>query len=92
MRTRGAPILIRSLFPFLILFLIAGQGIGWGEDNITFQLLRGQAALSRNGGSNWLDLGPEPINVRIQDMLRTGGETRGELHFPDGSLFRVKSG
>lgn len=77
----------------LLLFLgfLTLAGLVTAEESITFQLLRGRAALSRNGGSTWLDLGPEPINVKVQDMLRTEGETRGELRFPDGSLFRVKS-
>lgn len=62
-----------------------------GEETITFQLLRGRAALNRQGVGNWLDLGPEPIVVRVQDRLRTESETRGEMKFPDGSIFRVKS-
>lgn len=60
-------------------------------DVMTFQLLCGRAALSRNGGSTWLDLGPEPIAVRIQDMLRSEGDARAELKFPDGSLMRIRS-
>ncbi|HEY9069039.1 MAG TPA: FecR domain-containing protein [Candidatus Ozemobacteraceae bacterium] len=61
------------------------------SEDIMFQLLRGRAALSRNGGGTWLELGPEPVAVKVQDMLRTEGETRGEMRFPDGSLFRIKS-
>ena len=76
---------------FLVFFLLGALFAASAEENTTFQLLRGRVSLSRNGGSTWLDLGPEPINVSIQDMLRTEGETRGELHFPDGSLFRLKS-
>jgi len=69
----------------------ATSAFGAAADEITFQLLRGRAALSRNGGGTWLDLGPEPVVVKIQYMFRTEGETRAELKFPDGSLFRVKS-
>ncbi|MBP7634313.1 FecR domain-containing protein [Candidatus Ozemobacteraceae bacterium] len=58
---------------------------------MTFQLLRGRAALSRNGGSTWLDLGPEPISVRFQDMLRSEGDARAELSYPDGSLVRIRA-
>lgn len=61
------------------------------DETMTFQLLRGRAALSRNGGSTWLDLGPEPIAVRFQDMLRSEGDARAELAYPDGSLLRIRS-
>ena len=82
MRIRIAVLLVLGL-------LLTGTLVA--KEAISFQLLRGRAALSRNGGTNWLDLGPEPVEVTIQDMLRTEGETRGELKFPDGSLFRLKS-
>lgn len=61
------------------------------QDEIMFTLQRGRAALSRTNGVNWLDLGPQPVVVKFQDKLRTEGETRGELKYPDGSVFRVKS-
>ncbi|NLI76791.1 MAG: hypothetical protein GX442_10160 [Candidatus Riflebacteria bacterium] len=75
----------------VILLCLAVATAATAEDGITFQLLRGRAALSRTKGGTWLELGPEPVVVQVQDMLRTEGETRGELKFPDGSLFRVKS-
>ncbi len=79
-------------FPVIVILLcLAVATAAAAEDGITFQLLRGRAALSRTNGGTWLELGPEPVAVQIQDMLRTEGETRGELKFPDGSLFRVKS-
>jgi len=58
---------------------------------ILFTLQRGRAALSRTNGTNWLDLGPQPVVVKFQDKLRTEGETRGELKYPDGSVFRITS-
>ncbi|MBF0501677.1 MAG: FecR domain-containing protein [Candidatus Riflebacteria bacterium] len=61
------------------------------ENEILFTLLRGRAALLRATGGTWLDLGPQPIAVKFGNSLRTDAESRGELKFPDGSLFRLKS-
>ncbi len=79
-----------SLFVVITTILLVSSVVS-AEETITFQLLRGRAALNRQGVGNWLDLGPEPIVVRVQDRLRTESETRGEMKFPDGSIFRVKS-
>lgn len=85
---------------FIPVFVLAAVLIGCSvpaafcagaDETMTFQLLRGRAALSRNGGSTWLDLGPEPIAVRFQDMLRSEGDARAELTYPDGSLLRIRS-
>ncbi len=57
---------------------------------LSFQVQRGRASLSRTGGSTWLALGPEPVAVKVRDLLRTEGESRGELRFPDGSRFRLQ--
>lgn len=87
----------RRFFPLFVLLTCL---IGWSatvafcaaaDETMTFQLLRGRAALSRNGGNTWLDLGPEPIAVRFQDMLRSEGDARAELKYPDGSLLRIRS-
>ncbi|HOT28517.1 MAG TPA: FecR domain-containing protein [Candidatus Ozemobacteraceae bacterium] len=86
----------RLYFPlcFLLAGLIACSAsvafCAGADETMTFQLLRGRAALSRNGGSTWLDLGPEPIAVRFQDMLRSEGEARAELSYSDGSLLRIR--
>jgi len=90
-KTHGQNVAVRLFISVVVLFWSAVCAFGAAADEITFQLLRGRAALSRNGGGTWLDLGPEPVSVKIQDMLRTEAETRAELKFPDGSLFRVKS-
>lgn len=84
-------LLVSVILAFLICLSAPEAFSAAAAETMTFQLLRGRAALSRNGGSTWLDLGPEPIAVRFQDMLRSEGDARAELKFPDGSLLRIKA-
>jgi|GEM_PF-1591396 len=79
------------LFIGILLIISAGSASALHENEITFQLLRGRAALSRTAGSNWLELGPEPVVIKPSDMIQTEGESMGDLHFSDGSVFRIKS-
>jgi hypothetical protein len=73
----------------LTIVLTAGPGGAQAPEALSFQVQRGRAALSRTGGSTWLTLGPEPAAVKVRDLLRTEGESRGELRFPDGSRIRL---
>ncbi|MFZ2960840.1 MAG: FecR family protein [Candidatus Ozemobacteraceae bacterium] len=72
--------------------LLSGEVLGAAQENeILFTLQRGSASLLRVTGGTWLNLGPQPVAVKFQNSLRTDGESRGELKFPDGTVFRMRS-
>ncbi len=75
----------------LVLFLAVSL-VGWSANPTgnSLQLFRGRAAISRNGGTNWLELGPEPIGVKVGYMVRTEGDSRAEIRMADGSIYRAK--
>jgi len=83
---------MKRVFLLVLLLAVAATVLAAPPEQLRFTLLRGRASLQRSGSGNWLDLGPEPITVRFNDRLRTDVESCGELKYPDGSLFRLRSG
>ncbi|MBI3037875.1 FecR domain-containing protein [bacterium] len=74
------------------IFFLQASWVWCAQEGVKFELLRGRAFLMRNGGANWLDLIPhKPEPIGFNDKIKTDNESRGELTFPDDSLFRVKS-
>jgi hypothetical protein len=57
-----------------------------------FSMIKDRAVLSRSGGSTWLALGMQPVEVKPGDLLKVEGEGRGELRYPDGTIVRLSSG
>ncbi len=48
--------------------------------------------ISSNLGTTWTTIPVgQPIEISVQDMIRTGKQSRAEIVFPDGTVFRLKS-
>ncbi|MBI3038178.1 FecR domain-containing protein, partial [bacterium] len=73
-----------SLFVFLSSF-------SFGENACFFQVSRGNASFQAKGQTEWESIGNQKVPISIGDKIKSGPETRGELSFPDGSIFRLKS-
>ena len=57
-----------------------------------FYPLTGRSVLSRTSGSTWLALQKaQPVEIKVGDQINVEGDGRGELHFPDGSVVRMKN-
>ncbi len=87
---------VTSIFLLILLSVVAvghGQtGQRGGHGKYYFYPLTGRAILSRTEGANWLALQKaQPVEVRPGDMINVEGTGRGELHFPDGSVVRIKN-
>lgn len=59
-------------------------------DTPTLRPIRGTVYISRDNGATWKLL-TKKTQINNSDMIRTEGDTRAELVYPDGSVFRVKS-
>lgn len=80
---------LMAVFVALLSTAFAQQG---QHGKYYFYPLTGRAILSRTGGANWLALQKsQPVEVRPGDMINVEGSGRGELHFPDGSVVRIKN-
>ena len=60
------------------------------ENKIWLTYIRGNFTLLRSGSNDWIK-GADGMNVFVNDKIKTGDDTRVELNFTDGSLFRIKS-
>lgn len=52
--------------------------------------VRGTIEISRDGGASWQPLTAD-TQLSLRDLIRTGPDSRAELRYPDGSMFRLKS-
>ena len=78
----------------LSLFFIIGliTSVSAQHEKFIFTMFKGRVSLSRTGGSTWLSLSEQPVEVKPGDMLRAEGGGRGELRYPDGTIVRIKDG
>ncbi|MFZ4707265.1 MAG: FecR domain-containing protein [Bacteroidales bacterium] len=60
------------------------------EAKIWLTYIRGNFTVLRSGGTDWIK-GADGMNVTVNDKIKTEDNTRVELNFTDGSLFRIKS-
>lgn len=101
--TFTAPEVIRSSHEFYfnkITFTIITNSLNYiytytfkeSQESHTITLLRGTASIFKVNGDSWtpLEVG-KSVDIVINDKIKTGENTRAEMKFPDGSIFKMKS-
>lgn len=78
-----------GLFLLCVLTLCASSL--YAENACVFQLSNGTAHYLKKDTAKLVLIGADPVEIVIGDRLISGPETRGNLSFPDGSVFRLKS-
>ncbi len=76
----------------LIFFLAIHLNVFAQHGKYYFYPLSGRSVLSRTQGTNWLALqNSQPVEIVPGNMINVEGNGKGELHFPDGSMVRMKN-
>ena len=79
--------LLAIFFTFINVYCLAQHG------KYFYYPLSGRSVLSRTQGSNWLALqNTQPVEITPGDMINVEGNGKGEIHYPDGSVLRLKNG
>ncbi|MDD3002157.1 MAG: FecR family protein [Candidatus Riflebacteria bacterium] len=82
----------KTFLIIIMVFTALSAGAQARQGKYFFYPLIGRSVLSRTSGSTWLALQKsQPVEVKAGDLINVEGNGRGELHFPNGSVVRIKN-